>query len=160
MPLIKNQNLITVMIYTQLYGLKWLLIIIIIIITTRPCDSQKTKKRTCRIVDFDILADHRVKLKESEKRDKYLDLVRELEKKPMEYKSDRDTNCGWYSRYSHQCLVQGLKDFEIRGWIETILTTALLKSARILRRVLRKLAVPKNPVRNHRLALRWKPLKI
>ena len=38
----------------------------------------KTKKRTCRIVDFAISADHRVKLKETKKRDKYLDLAREL----------------------------------------------------------------------------------
>ena len=34
----------------------------------------------CRIVDFAVPADHRVKLKESEKRDKYLDLARELKK--------------------------------------------------------------------------------
>ena len=33
-------------------------------------------------------------------------------------------------------LVQGLKDSEIRGPVETIQTTALLKSARILRRVM------------------------
>ena len=37
----------------------------------------KKKKGTCRIVDFAVPADHRVKLKESEKRDKYLDLARE-----------------------------------------------------------------------------------
>ena len=33
-------------------------------------------------------------------------------------------------------LVQGLVDLEIRGRVETIKTTALLRSARILRRVL------------------------
>ena len=33
-------------------------------------------------------------------------------------------------------LVQGLEDFEIRGRVETIQTTALLRSAKILRRVL------------------------
>ena len=33
-------------------------------------------------------------------------------------------------------LVQGLEDLEIRAQIETIQTTALLRSARILRRVL------------------------
>ena len=36
------------------------------------------KIRTCLIVDFDVLADHKVKLKETEKRVKYLDLAREL----------------------------------------------------------------------------------
>ena len=38
------------------------------------------KERTCKIVDFDVPADHRIKLKECEKRDKYLDLARELKK--------------------------------------------------------------------------------
>ena len=33
-------------------------------------------------------------------------------------------------------LVEGLEDLEIRRRVETILTTALLRSARILRRVL------------------------
>ena len=39
---------------------------------------NKNKKRKSRIVDFSVPADHRVKLKESEKRDKYLDLVKEV----------------------------------------------------------------------------------
>ena len=34
------------------------------------------KKRTCKIVDFAVPADHRIKLKECEKKDKYLDLAR------------------------------------------------------------------------------------
>ena len=38
------------------------------------------KERTCKIVDFAVPADHRIKLKECEKRDKYLDLARELKK--------------------------------------------------------------------------------
>ena len=42
--------------------------------------KKKHKKKTCRIVDFTVLADHSVKLKECEKRYKYLDLVRELKK--------------------------------------------------------------------------------
>ena len=42
--------------------------------------KKKKKKRTCKIVDFVVLADHRIKLKESEKKDKYLDLARELKK--------------------------------------------------------------------------------
>ena len=36
------------------------------------------KKRTCKIVDFAVPADHRIKLKECEKKGKYLDLAREL----------------------------------------------------------------------------------
>ena len=47
---------------------------------------------TCWTVDFAVLAEHRVKLKESEKKDKYLALAREL-KKTVEHESDGYTNC-------------------------------------------------------------------
>ena len=36
------------------------------------------KKKIFKIIDFAVPADHRIKLKECEKRDKYLDLAREL----------------------------------------------------------------------------------
>ena len=36
------------------------------------------KKRICKIVDFAVPADHSINLKEWEKKDKYLDLAREL----------------------------------------------------------------------------------
>ena len=55
------------------------------------------KMRTCQILDFAIPAHNRVKIKESENKDKYLDLVKEL-KKTMEHESDGDTNCKWYAR--------------------------------------------------------------
>ena len=38
------------------------------------------KKRNCKIVDFTVPSDHRIKLKECEKKDKYLDFARELKK--------------------------------------------------------------------------------
>ena len=38
------------------------------------------KKRTCKRVDFAVPADYMIKQKESEKKDKYLDLARELKK--------------------------------------------------------------------------------
>ena len=38
------------------------------------------KKKICKIVDFAVPADHRIILKECEKRDKYLDLARALKK--------------------------------------------------------------------------------
>ena len=68
---------------------------------TRPSHSQHKKKRTSRIVNFADPAGHRAKLKESEKRDKYLDLAREL-KKTMEDESDADTTYNWRTRYRHQ----------------------------------------------------------
>ena len=49
---------------------------------TRPYNNQqkKKKKRICQIVDFAVSADHKIKLKECEKKDKYLDLAIELKK--------------------------------------------------------------------------------
>ena len=44
-------------------------------------------------MDFAVPADHSVKIKESEKRDKYLDLARE--QITMEHEGDGDTNCDW-----------------------------------------------------------------
>ena len=66
-------------------------------ISARPLDLViiDKKKRTWGIVDFAILADDWVKLKEKEKRDKYLDLAREL--KNCGTGNDGDTNCNWCS---------------------------------------------------------------
>ena len=47
-------------------------------------------------MDFAVLADHRVKLKENEKKDKYLDFAKEL-KKTMEHESNIYTNYNWCS---------------------------------------------------------------
>ena len=90
-------------------------------------------------MDFAVPADLRVKLKESEKKDKYLDLAREFKKLwnvkvkviPILIGALSTVNKGLV-----QGLVHGLEDLEIRGLMETIQTTALLRSARILRRVL------------------------
>ena len=38
------------------------------------------RKRICKIVDFVVPAGHRINLKKGEKKDKYLDLARELKK--------------------------------------------------------------------------------
>ena len=43
-------------------------------------DNKTKKKRICKIVDFAVPADHRIKLKECEKKDKYLVLAWELKK--------------------------------------------------------------------------------
>ena len=39
--------------------------------------QQQQQKRISKIVDFAVPADYRINLKESEKKDKYLDLARE-----------------------------------------------------------------------------------
>ena len=43
--------------------------------------TRPSKKKSCRIMNFAVPADHRVKLKKkNEKKDKYMDLARELKK--------------------------------------------------------------------------------
>ena len=63
--------------------------------TTRPYYNQQ-KKRICRIMDFVILGDHRVKLKEREKNDKYLDVAREFKKK-----INGTWQCNWWLCQEH-----------------------------------------------------------
>ena len=58
------------------------------------------RKRICKIVDFAVPADHRINLKESEKKDKYPDLAREL-KKTVEHESNDCANCDWCGRHSN-----------------------------------------------------------
>ena len=106
--------------------------------TSRPdliiINNKKKKKRTCKIVYFAVPADHRIKLKEWEKKDKYLDLARELKKLwnmqvtiiPIVTDAFGTVTKG---------LLKGLEDLEVGGRVETI-QTALLRTARILKRVL------------------------
>ena len=82
---------------------------------TRPYNNQQQqkKKRTCRIVDFAVLADHRVKLKESEKKDKYLDLARKSKKLWNLKRTFISTVIGALGAVT-EGLSNGLKDLEIR----------------------------------------------
>ena len=76
-----------------------------------------------------------LKLKESEKKDKYPNFARELKKKWKMNVTVILIVIGALGTVT-KGLVQGLEDLEIRGREETIQITALLKSARILRSVL------------------------
>ena len=93
------------------------------------------KQKICKIVDFAVPADHRIKLKECEKRDKYLDLARELKKLWNMKVTIILTVIGAFGTVT-KGLLKGLEDLEVGGRVETIQTTAFLKTARILRRVL------------------------
>ena len=93
------------------------------------------KKRTCKIVDFAVSADHRIKLKESEKKDKYLDLASELKKLWNMKETIIPIVIGAFGTIT-KGLLKGLEDLEVGGRVETIQITALLRTARILRRVL------------------------
>ena len=116
-------------------------------------------------MDFAVPADHRVKLKESEKKDKYLNIARELKKL-------------WNIKVTvipilidalgpvTRVLVPGPEDLEIRERVETIVgnrkTSRDHPNYRIIKiglntekspGDLRRLAVTQTPVRKHRLTL-------
>ena len=94
------------------------------------------KKRTYKIVDFAVPADHRIKPKEVEKKDKYLDLARQLKKlwnMPVIIIPIVIDTFGTISKG----LLKGLEDLEVGGRGETIQTSALLRTARILKKVLK-----------------------
>ena len=116
-------------------------------------------------VDFAVPADHRINLKESEKKDKYLDLAREL-KKLWNMKVPIVPILIGALGTIIKGLLKGMEDLEVGRRGETIQTIALLRTARILRRVLetwgdlRRLAVTQTPVKNNQLTLTWKTLMI
>ena len=101
--------------------------------TPKSYDNQQ-KEGACRIAAFAVPAYHWVKLIECEKKDKYIDLARKVK------------NCGTWKWLSYQLylvlytapteLVQELEYLKITGQVESFQTTVLLRSFRILRRVL------------------------
>ena len=98
-------------------------------------NNNQQKKRTCKIVDFTLPADHRIKLKESKKKDKYLDLARELKKMWNMQVIIIAIVIGAFGTVT-KGLLKGLEDLEVGGRVDTIQTTTLLRTARILRKVL------------------------
>ena len=96
---------------------------------------KKKKKKTCKIVDFAVPAELKIKLKECEKKDKYLDLDWELKKLWNIQVTIIPIVIGVFGTVT-KGLLKGLWDLEVSGRVDTIQTTALLKTARILRRVL------------------------
>ena len=86
-------------------------------------------------MDFAVPADHKIKLKGSEKKDKYLNLAMEL-KKLWNMKVTMIPIVICALGIVTKGFIKELEDLEIMKRVETIQTTALLESARILRRVL------------------------
>ena len=74
-------------------------------------------------------------MKECEKKDKYLNLARELKKLWNMKVTIVPIVIGAFGTIT-KGLVKGLEDLEVGGRVETIQMTALLRTARILRRVL------------------------
>ena len=109
--LMQNQSFFSAIIWVQVTGIQ-----------TDPLISARQsdliiinkKERTCKIVDFAVLADHWVKLKECKKWDKYLDLVRELKKLwIMKVAVILIVSCAFVIVTKR--LIQGLEGLEIRG---------------------------------------------
>ena len=93
------------------------------------------KKRTCKIVNFAVPAGYKIKLKEREKKDKYLDLARELKNQWIMQVTIIPIVSGAFGIVT-KGLLKGLEDLKVGGRVETIQITTLLRTARILRRVL------------------------
>ena len=117
---------------------------------------KKGKKRTCRIVDFAIPAKFRVKIKESKKERQVFGPCQRTKKKQWNLKVTVTLIViGAFGMFP-LVLERRLEELEIRRWFDASQTIALLQSARILRRVLRRLAVTLTPVKDHQQKLVWK----
>ena len=84
------------------------------------------KKRTCKITDFAVPADHRIKLKEFKKKDKYLDLARELKKPWNMQVTIIPIEIGAFGTVT-KGLLKGLEDLEVGGRVGTIQTARILR---------------------------------
>ena len=94
--------------------------------------KKKKKKKEREIAK--LSANHNIKLRECEKKNKYLDLARELKKLWNMKVTIIPIVIGAFGTVTKE-LLKGLDDLEVGGRVETIQTTALLRTARILRRV-------------------------
>ena len=83
--------------------------------------NKKKKKKIFKIVDFAVPADHRTKLKECEKRDKYLDFAREWKKIWNMKVRIVPIVFAVFGTVTKE-LLKGLEDLEVGGRVETIQT--------------------------------------
>ena len=96
------------------------------LISVRKLDLKviNKKKRTCKTVDIVVSLDHRIKLKESEKKENYLDLkklwIMKVTIIPIVIGAFGTVTKG---------LLKGLDDFKVGGRVETNQTAALLRTA-------------------------------
>ena len=80
-------------------------------------------------------ADHKIKLKECEKKDKYHDLAWELIKLWDVQVTIIPIVIGAFGTVTNE-LLKGAEEMEFGGRVETMQTTTFLRTARILRRVM------------------------
>ena len=117
------------------------------------------KKRTCQIVDFAVRTDHWVKLKESEKKDKYLDPDRGMKKLwnmkviviPVVIRALSAVRIGKKTRR--------LGNKWTSGDHPNYSIAEIGQNNEKSRGDLRRLGVTQTPVKDHQLTLMWKTLK-
>ena len=97
-------------------------------------NKKKENLQNCRLCSSGG-AQHKIKQKESEKKDKYLDLARELKKLWNMKVTIVPIVIGALGTIT-KGLLKGLEHLKVGRWVETIQMTALLRTARIRRRVL------------------------
>ena len=114
------------------------------------------KESICKIVDFAVPADHRIKLKEYEKNDKYLDLARELKKTlviiPIVI------GVFLYSNWKIIKRTGGLGSWRPSGDHPNYSITENGQNIEKSPGDLRRLTVSQTPVKDHQLTLMWKTL--
>ena len=119
------------------------------------------KKTTCKIVDFAVPADHRVRLKENEKKDKYLELPKELKKLWNMKVTFIPIVIGALVTVT-EGLLKELEDLEIRGRVETIQNYYSIQNGQNTEKSpgdLRRLAITQTSVKDHQRQLMGKTLK-
>ena len=126
---------------------------------TRPNNYQQ-KKRICKIVDFAVPADYRIKLKEFEKKGKYLDLARELKKLWNMKASIIPIVIGAFDSY--WSVIKGPGGFGSWRTRGDHPNDSIIEGSQNTEKStgdLRRMAVTQTPVKNHQLMLMWKTLK-
>ena len=120
----------------------------------RPDLIITKKKRTCKIVDFAFPANHRIKLKENEKKDKYLDLTRELKK--LWNMKVTVISIDWCFWYCHQRIIKGPGGIGNKRTSEDHPNNYIIEYSQNTEKSpedLRELAVTQTPVKNHQLII-------
>ena len=105
-------------------------------------------------MNFAVSADHRIKLKEREKKDKYLDLARKW--KNVKYECDDYTPHYWNSWYSHRRIRQdngGLGNKRTSRAHPYYNIIEIGQNTKKSPGDLRRLAITQTPVKDHQLTL-------
>ena len=118
------------------------------------------RKRICKIVDIAVPADHRINVKECEKRDKYLDLARKLKKLWNMKVMIVPMVIGAFGTITKGSL-KGLGAWKIMDGRDYPNDTIAENGQNLETSPgdLRRFAVNQTPVKNHQVTLIWKTLK-